>query len=326
MHCSRAALSTLARFRFRYLQISIYMKRRRRLFEPCGADAAGDGRAASSTSPSAPEPPCEAVPHEENACINVLAGCTHALVVHRALQIREALPSERTDGCYVFHDGWAAAVDAFGVIALLPLDEVCNGKKLRLVADSELISAMHDFLQRWEQERFMRAWLAFENEYLPMATLKHTIEVPKTVIEHGKASATTSSRVTQVDTKLPRQSAVNNILLCVKFKDHYSHTRIVLILVHVPWPLRLWQGEAAKERASVAENLGKTMVGHLTHKAFTWSSPEVMSYVHQGLVEMRKVQASTLGTLVKKREYKELLSSSKAARRKQSRRCVVSRC
>ena len=122
-------MSTLARFRFRYLQISIYMKRRRRLFEPCGADAAGDGRAASSTSPSAPEPPCEAMPHEENACINVLAGCTHALVVHRALQIREALPSERTDGCYVFHDGWAAAVDAFGVIALLPLDEVCSGKE-----------------------------------------------------------------------------------------------------------------------------------------------------------------------------------------------------
>jgi predicted acyl esterase len=77
---------------------------------------------------------------------------------------------------------------------------------------------------------------------------------------------------------------------------------------------------------SVAENLRKTVVGPLTHKAFTWSSPEFMSYVHQGLVEMRKAQASTLGALVKKREYKELLSSSKAARRKQSRRCVVSRC
>jgi hypothetical protein len=114
------------------------------------------------------------------------------------------------------------------------LDEVCKGKKLRRVADSELISAMHDFLQRWEQERFMRAWLAFENEYLQMAT-------PKTVIEHGKALATTSSRVTQVDTKLLRQSAVNNILLSVKFKEHYSHKRIVLILVHVPWPLCLWQ-------------------------------------------------------------------------------------
>ena len=266
------------------------------------------------------------MPHEENAYINVLAGCTQALVVHRALQIREALPSERTDGCYVFDDGWAAAVDASGVIALLPLDEVCKGKKLRLVADSELISAMHDFLQRLGQERFMRAWLAFENDYLAMAALNHTIEVPKTVIEHGKALTTTSSRVTQVDTKLLRQSAVNNILLSVKFKEHYSHKRIVLILVHVPWPLRLWQGEAAKEMESVAENLRKTMVGHLTHKAFTWSSPEFMSYVHQGLVEMRKVQASTLGTLVKKREYKELLSSSKAARRKRSRRCVVSRC
>jgi hypothetical protein len=119
---------------------------------------------------------------------------------------------------------------------------------------------------------------------------------------------------------------VYNILLSVKFKEHYSHKRIVLILVHVPWPLRLWQGEAAKEMESVAENLGKTMVGHLTHKAFTWSSPEFMSYVQQGLVEMRKVQASIVGTIVKKREYKELLSSSKAARRKQSRRCVVSRC
>ena len=114
---------------------------------------------------------------------------------------------------------------------------------------------MHEFLQRWEQERFMREWLALDNAYLPMAALKHTIAVPKAVIEHGKALTTTSSRVTQVDTKLLRQSSVDNIVLSVKFQEHYAHKRIVSILVHVAWPLRLWQGEAAKEMKSVEENL-----------------------------------------------------------------------
>ena len=87
-------MRALASFRVPCLQISIPMKRRR-LFEPRGADAAGDDRAASSTSPSVPEPPWEAVPHEGNIYINVLAGGTAALVVHRVMQTREAPPPER---------------------------------------------------------------------------------------------------------------------------------------------------------------------------------------------------------------------------------------
>jgi hypothetical protein len=117
------------------------------------------------------------------------------------------------------------------------------------------ITAMHDFLLRWEQERFMREWLALENDYLPIAALKHTIAVPKEVIEHGKVLASTSSRVTQVGAKLLRQSSVSYIVLSVKFQEPYAHKRIASILVHVAWPLRLWQGEAAKEMKSVEENL-----------------------------------------------------------------------
>jgi hypothetical protein len=68
--------------------------KRRRLFEPCGADAAGDERGASSTSPSVPEAPWEAVSHEGAVNINVLAGDAGAWVVHRVMQVPEALPSE----------------------------------------------------------------------------------------------------------------------------------------------------------------------------------------------------------------------------------------
>jgi len=131
----------------------------------------------------------------------------------------------------------------------------CKGDKIKLCQFMGWIIAMHDFLLRWEQERFMREWLALENDYLPIAALKHTIAVSKEVIEHGKALTTTSSRVTQVDTKLLRQSSVNNIVLSVKFQEHFAHKRIVSTLVHVAWPLRLWQGEAAKEMNSVEENL-----------------------------------------------------------------------
>ena len=82
-----------------------------------------------------------------------------------------------------------------------------------------------------------------------------------------------------------------------------------------------WSGfGAAMRRGGMKSNLLprhlKRGVGLHEQKVAQGSSPEFMSYVHQGLVEMRKVQASTLGTRVKKREYKELLSSSKAARRK----------
>ena len=74
---------------FPYLHISLSMKRRR-LVEPCGADAAGDKRGASSTSPTMPEAPWEAVPHEGHVIINVLACGTDARVVHRVMQICEA--------------------------------------------------------------------------------------------------------------------------------------------------------------------------------------------------------------------------------------------
>ena len=60
--------------------------KRRRLFVPCGADAAGDTRGASMTSPSVPEAPWEAVPQLGKVNVNVLAGCTDALVVHQVMQ------------------------------------------------------------------------------------------------------------------------------------------------------------------------------------------------------------------------------------------------
>ena len=51
----------------------------------CGADAIGDEFGASMTSPSVPEAPWEAVPHLGKVNVNVLAGCTDALVVHQAM-------------------------------------------------------------------------------------------------------------------------------------------------------------------------------------------------------------------------------------------------
>ena len=70
----------------------------------------------------------------------------------------------------------------------------------------------------------------------------------------------------------------------------------------------------------------KAVVGSLTHKAFNWSSPDFMSYFQQGFVKMRIAQTLISGTPIKKLEYKEFLSTSAAARRKRSRRCVSSRC
>jgi hypothetical protein len=117
----------------------IYMKRRRRLFEPCGADAAGDGRAASSTSPSVPEARWEAVSHLGNVNVNVLAGCTDSLVVHQVMQTYQALPTEGKGWYLVFHDACTGAVEAVDVVAPMPLDEVFKAQKLRRVADGELL-------------------------------------------------------------------------------------------------------------------------------------------------------------------------------------------
>jgi hypothetical protein len=77
---------------------------RRRLFEPCGADGAGDERGASSTSPAAPAAAWEAAPHAGNVNINVPSGGADMWVVHRGMQIYEALPGEGK-GYIVFHVG-----------------------------------------------------------------------------------------------------------------------------------------------------------------------------------------------------------------------------
>ena len=122
---------------FTHFHISPNMKRRR-LVEPCCADAAGDERGASSTSPSVPEAPWEAAPDEGNVYIDVVAGGTDARVAHRVMQIRVALACEVKDRHIVFRDGWAASVVAFDVVALSPLDEVFKGQKLWCVASGEL--------------------------------------------------------------------------------------------------------------------------------------------------------------------------------------------
>ena len=85
-----------AKFRVTYFHSST-CKKRWRLFGPIGADAASDERATSSTAEPAPEPPWDALPREGNVYINVLRGGIIAWVVHRVMQIREALPSAGKD-------------------------------------------------------------------------------------------------------------------------------------------------------------------------------------------------------------------------------------
>ena len=118
-------------------RVSLSMKRRR-LFGPCGADAIGDERGASMTSPSVPEAPWEAVPHLGKVNVNVLAGCTDALVVHQVMQTYQALPTEGKGWYLVFHDACTGAVEAVDVVAPMPLDEVFKAQKLWRVADGEL--------------------------------------------------------------------------------------------------------------------------------------------------------------------------------------------
>jgi len=112
--------------------------KRRRLFEPCGADETPDEQRASSSSPSVRDAPWETLPHGGNVYINVPVGGTAAWVVHRVMQIREPLPSEGQDWFLVFHEGWAAAVDGSDTLAPLPLNDVFKGKKLWRAADGEL--------------------------------------------------------------------------------------------------------------------------------------------------------------------------------------------
>ena len=121
------------------LSVSIFpfVTKRRWLSERCGADAASDERAASSTSSSAPEPQWEATVHQGNVYITVVAGGTDASVMNQVMQIRESRRSEGRDWYIVFHDGSAAAADAFDVVAPMPMDEVFKANKLWCVADGE---------------------------------------------------------------------------------------------------------------------------------------------------------------------------------------------
>ncbi len=105
--------------------------------ERCGAEAASGERAASSTSHAALEPQQDAATHQGNVYINMVAGGTDAWVVHRIMLKRESLRSGGTCWCIVVHDGWAAPVGAFDVVALVPLVEVFKGKKLWRAADGE---------------------------------------------------------------------------------------------------------------------------------------------------------------------------------------------
>jgi len=101
--------------------------KRRRIFEPCGIDEAGDERGASSTSPCVPEVPWETAPRacRRHRCI---APCRYA----------RRFPARGRIGISSFHVGWAAAVDASEVVAPLPFNEVFKGKTLWGVADGEL--------------------------------------------------------------------------------------------------------------------------------------------------------------------------------------------
>jgi len=90
------------------------------------------------TSPSVPEAPWEAVPHLDKVNVNVLAGCTDALVVHQVMQTYQAFPTEGKGWYLVFHDAWTGAVVAVDVVAPMPLDEVFKAQKLWRVADGEL--------------------------------------------------------------------------------------------------------------------------------------------------------------------------------------------
>ena len=75
--------------------------------------------------------------HQGNVYINVVAGGTDASVMNQVMQIRESRRSEGEDRYIVFHDGSAAAADAFDVVAPMPMDEVFKANKLWCVADGE---------------------------------------------------------------------------------------------------------------------------------------------------------------------------------------------
>jgi hypothetical protein len=299
-----------AKFRVMYFHSS-KCRKRWPLFGPCGADAASDERGTSSTAESAPEPPWNALPRESTVYISVLRGGIIARVVHRVMQIREALLSEGMYWYFVFSDCWAAAVDAFDDVEPLPLDEVFKSKKLWRVADGELFVAH-------TRAKIVGSLSALDLAYALDARIGEFNRLDllfcklDALLLSGGAANCKGLFYTSVGEKAESANTKENLVhnLTGDAVDLHADSD-----VDDAYSIQnVWSDVVAMmRRRDVTSSLLlrhlKRGVGPREQNVFQVSSPEFMSYVGHGLVEMRKLQAAISGAPSKNQEYKELLAS-----------------
>jgi hypothetical protein len=302
--------------------------KRRRLFEPCGADTAGDDRGASSTSRSVPDAPWEALPHSGNVYIKAEIALSFLIIYdmsHGACRGLDLQYSEQ------------------GYMALIVLSLVVVNLQLCLEQEpgmrhEQLIDIVNYVFQVFSARNcvLLQARVSgILNEINSALDLLPGKDMDEAALSYLKERAT--------------QCNGDKIKLC-QFMGWWTGEEANkaenMVHSHTGEAVNLPCSDDIDDTNSIQNNVAevesvmrirdtasylvswhfKAVVGSLTHKAFNWSSPDFMSYFQQGFVKMRIAQTLISGTPIKKLEYKEFLSTSAAARRKRSRRCVSSRC
>ena len=200
---------------------------------------------------------------------------------------------------------------AFGDVEPVPLDEVFKSKKLWRVADGELFVAH-------TRTKIVGSLLALDLAYALDARIGEFNRLDLLVckldalLSSGGAANFKGLFYTSVGEKAERANTKENLVhnLTGDAVDLHADSD-----VDDAYSIQnVWSDVVAvMRRRDVTSSLLlrhlKRGVGPREQNVFQGSSPEFMSYVEHGLVEMRKLQAAISGAPSKNQEYKELLAS-----------------
>ena len=107
-----------------------------------------------------------------------------------------------------------------------------------------------EFLPTWSLTRFRCEYIGLELDMFDSKFFKKEIVVKPDVVAAAEAVTTTAIGCLPLEDKVLRSACKNAVVVCVCVLERDHYRRKLAIMCHVPAPLVLWEGHAAKDMDS----------------------------------------------------------------------------
>ena len=136
--------------------------------------------------------------------------------------------------------------------------EMANKKKgyrAKLCQFMSWIRRVKEFLSVWHETLFLCETIALELDMLEGKEFKKQILVKAPILQEAAKVKSTDSSLLQIESRILKSACKNAVACTVALCERPEvHKRKLAIMVEIPWPLAVWQGQAAKDMKDTDAN------------------------------------------------------------------------